>query len=61
MERNRDRDMLVKENGISKEEKDALESKNDNYLWTKFESYNIRYFGTERVGHVHLTKTIEPS
>lgn len=28
MERNRDRDMLVKENGISKEEKHALETKN---------------------------------
>lgn len=29
------------------EEKGRLRSKNDNYLWTKFECYEVKYFEME--------------
>jgi len=43
---------LEKEKGVLRGKKGALASENDNYFVTKFESYNINYFGIEGV-HLH--------
>lgn len=49
IERGRARDVLRKEKGILGEKKGALESECVKYLGTKFESYKLKYFGTEGV------------
>ena len=43
--RNRDRDVLGKEKGVLGEEKGALGSESVKYFRTKFEFYNVFYFG----------------
>lgn len=49
MKRNRDKDVLGNEKGVLGKEKYALGSESDRYFVTKFESYNIFYFGMELV------------
>jgi hypothetical protein len=46
LKKTRDRDILKKIKKLLGEEKCALENENDNHFGTKFEFYNVGYFGT---------------